>query len=228
VPKWRQGSRQITQHLFDVVANLSWGSREAFELFAEQYETDTGERFPLDYDQARSVLERGGIRVRKSQEGRVEEMLRLIEMLTPIITQMTPHLVFSRGRASFVTSDAPVVKHDPDPKRKALEGIGWRTPRVEASLPLTSHCCLVLDWSGQHTNMEVGDHGVAWYNHLQADSCMRFLVSESQDIACWGTKGETWWGPKAILRHFQSAKCGRVVAVQGGPLPQRPPERFRR
>lgn len=158
-------------------------------------------------------------------------MLNLAPTIGAVVRQMTPHLLVATGKAHFITGDVPVHKYDTNAQRReaGIEGVGWATPEVEVSIPLTKWCGLVLDWSGTSTIFSVGDVVVANYNLHRANTCFQYLFSEDSNFPILQRDLSIIWEEQEILRCFSESKRNRpALEITGGPIGRRDPRRSRR
>ncbi len=155
-------------------------------------------------------------------------MLDVAPLIGSVVRRMTPHLLLAEGTASFITSDTPVYKFDENDERRlaGLGGVGWETPEVQVSVPLTKLCCLILNWDGSPGIVETDDFGVANCNSLRAGSTWRYAFAPQGDFPILDKTGQMVWGEEKVLSLLAEHKSQQPgVVIQGGPIPRRPPLR---
>lgn len=116
---------------------------------------------------------------RPMQEFLVDASLGINETL--IRMRMT--ILCAQDGEDFVSSDAPCVWRDADPRseRPQWMGIGLALPSIELSLPLSPCSCLVLSWAGPTGYVELNsDQTRKRANLLRRIHCEEYLVSRRE------------------------------------------------
>jgi hypothetical protein len=109
--------------------------------------TDLG-RLPTDEEVANYItrlagpLEREEWKVQASRDQEVLSMLLVADTLVPLIYDMHWLLIEAPAGETFILSDDPVVRYDPENPQGAA---GWRSsPTVNITLPVDPRLCLML------------------------------------------------------------------------------------
>lgn len=156
-------------------------------------------------------------------------MLNTAPQTAQIIRRMTPHLLVVNGKGRFITGDAPIALWDTDEERRrsGLVGVGWMTPEVEVTIPLTANCCLVLNWDGQPEVLPASDLIVANCNNLRAYLTRQFLFASHGDVPLLRPDGIVWGEDRFIEAYSEKKQTQPAIEIRGGTIPRRPPENVR-
>jgi len=223
-PQLRHANLEVAQHLFNVVSAATCRTPEAFEAFQKQHKERTGEDLGGTFEDAKQLIESGELVAEVPQNYHIELMLHIAPKLASVMVKMTPHLMVAVGKGRFITSDAPIHCFDCNEQRResGLVGVGWLTPEVEATFPLTKDCCLVLTHGGKSKVFEAGDLEVANCNLMRASMARQYLFAPQIDVPLlW--KGEVVWGESEFLEKFAEMKRTQpAMRINGGGIVQKP------
>jgi hypothetical protein len=100
----------------------------------------------------------------------------------------------SRGAASFITSDVPVVPWRKPTRRDEYEGLGIANSE-EVRFPLGPTRQLVLSRRHRQAALDVANHRVKHCNIDQAAACHRFVVASPADQVAAGALDLDPWSP---------------------------------
>lgn len=232
VPQFRQANQEVSQHIFDLFAQGVASSLEAYEESIRQFEAETGEKIEMSYEEFRDDVVNNRLIVEEPRTNDIKMMLELAPQLVQTIFQMTPHLMVATGSARFITGDVPICMFDTNDERREarLSGVGWQTPEVEATLPLSSTCCLILNWDREPIPLLPGsDLLVAQVNTLRAAYGRRYLFYPPGTQIPLLYKGKPMtWGEDTFIESFADQKLKEpAIQIMGGGIPRRPPENVR-
>jgi hypothetical protein len=208
VPNFRQANHEIAQHLFDLMAKASVGTAEGFNAVKQGYETKTGKVLDITYEQAKGAIESGELVVDLPRTHDIKMMVEGAPAIANIIRQMSPSLLVATDRGKFITGDVPIYKFDLDDVRReqGIEGVGWATPEVEITVPLTSRYCLLLTHFKNQPIFELGNTDVGNVNFFRVASATQYLFAASADFPVSLDRQNLLWGDQAVLDHFAQAK----------------------
>lgn len=207
------------------------GSREAYEASVRIHEEETGEVIDTPFEEVEKIMQSGGFEVEVPRTMHVEMMLATAPSIYEVVRRMTPHLLVSTGRGKFITGDMPIAFWDGDAKRRkqGLVGVGYMTPEVEVTLPLSSHCCLILNWDGQRKILQADEFGVANCNYFRASRTRQYLFGPQIDVPVLDQHNGVVWGEDNIIGIYADAKQQQPgIEIMGGDVPRRPPLRVQR
>ncbi|MBN1796755.1 MAG: DUF4238 domain-containing protein [Sedimentisphaerales bacterium] len=113
----------------------------------------------------------------------VVQMMNFAANMVHIIHNMTPNLFCVRKYldTKFITGDVPVI---PIP-RQATNDSMWiwiNNPDADLYFPISSHCCLVLNYDSLRKCNTISPERIAWINHLIACNCTRIVLSEEKSF----------------------------------------------
>lgn len=222
-PSQRQVSYEMQQHMSDLLNSHLATSLDACEERLRQYEAETGKQPTIS---ARELQEQAAShRVEISQNEHVGLMVHLIPTIEANVCRMTPHLLIAGENEHFISSDFPIVKFDTNEERRkqGLMGVGWATPEVEVTIPLTKTRCLVLNWDGKPDVMTVNNQTVAYCNNMQLAMSFQHVFASGEDF-CFLTENDgIVRGKDEAFKRFAERKLGHRVQINGGGIPRRPP-----
>lgn len=229
-PQFRQANQEVAQHAFDLMANDTFSSREAFEESKKRFEAQAGEVLTENYEAFKDDFRSGDYIVEPHRNEHIQFMLGLAPRIAEIAQRMTPYLLFTTGKGRFVTGDVPIHFWDTNEERRLsrLLGVGWMTKGVEVSIPLTSRCCLVLTWGGYPDVLPATDFAVANCNYFRAAMTRQYVFGPHADVPLL-LNDTIVWGEQRFIEHFANGKETQPgIEITGGPIPRRRPHRARR
>jgi hypothetical protein len=141
-------------------------------------------------DMLKSLEEQHGSAPKASLEAEVVKgyahqfaMGRLLEILPPMLYQMSPAILVTDDELGFITSDQPCVWLNPDMykwhpfyRRPALT-----QQKVEVRLPLTPHHLLFLSWSDLEGYFRIPAATVDEINRVTRAYCHESFISRKAD-----------------------------------------------
>lgn len=137
----------------------------------------------LPFEEAQKARDKFEISVDIPRTFYIKQMMLYASNLVPVIGNMTPNLRLARRYfdAKFITGDVPII---PIPRKPNNSSTWLNNPDFDLYFPLSSHCCLVLNYDSLRTATYASSRKIAWINHLVACNCTRILLSEEQSF-CW-------------------------------------------
>ncbi|MBX3444360.1 MAG: hypothetical protein KF774_18305, partial [Planctomyces sp.] len=162
----------------------------------------------------------------------IKLMLDIAPQVALTVRKMTPHLSIAAGGGRFITGDAPIHMFDSNDERRreGLMGVGWATPEVEVSIPLSSTVCLLLNWDGNSKVFPVDDFGVANCNYFRAAMTRQYLFyPPGAPLPFLHDRNEVHWGEEKLIELFADEKQKQpATQIMGGGIERRPPANVRR
>jgi hypothetical protein len=224
VPKFRQQNHEIAQHMVDLLAP----GRQSDQEVVKAPELSSG---GVTFDDVKHLIRGEGFEVAVPRTDHVVAMVKMIPQIAAFAYQMTPYLFVASEKGRFVAGDAPIHKFDSNDERRQsrLTGVGWATPEVEITVPLTQNCCLVLAVGDQKLpkRTPANDSVVANCNLSQLSMCSRYAFARDSAFP-FQWKDEICWGEDEAIKRFSGLKKGPAVGIGGGPILRRPPTMIRR
>ncbi len=156
-PLQREGIEQTAQKLIEttmqMLAVVPGVIEEALEKLNEQ-----GKEYGVTAEDVRKGIEADAFRIRINPMLSLETMT-VAEEVVPILAEMKWTLVTAANGVQFVTSDHPVLRHDPDEHNPYRYGLASDT--IELGLPLNAKNYLVIthDRQRQKQWLELKDAG---------------------------------------------------------------------
>ena len=215
-PSQRQVSYEMQQHMSDLLNSHLATSLEACEERLRRYEAETGKKSTISPTelQEQAVSHRVDI----PQNEHVELMMSLIPTIEANVRRMTPHLLIAGEDEQFISSDFPIVKFDTNEERRreGLMGVGWATPEVEVTIPLTRTRCLVLNWDGKPNVMTATNETIAYCNTMQLAMSFQYVFASGNDF-CFLTENEgIVRGKDEAFKRYADRKLGHRAQINGG------------
>lgn len=198
---------------------LAASNDEAFKSLIENYERDTGKQLS---EKGKQLLRDGML---SPQDFRIdvrkdftlpalsmhEKFVHLFDNMSWVVLRITPPRF-------LVTSDNPLVYGVPKPYQHPIYGGGLSHKKIEVTLPLSSHACLLATWN-KNDNVPVVDverECVKHLNRLRAFNAMRYLYAPANDA-----------GIRALGKKYANIQPGMKIGG-AGPKEYSPVEMRRR
>jgi Protein of unknown function (DUF4238) len=139
-PLQRGGFEQMAQKLLKQTMQMMAASPGYLEhVLAELAEQ--GEQFGVTADDLRKSIEQDGFEIEVNPIFSLDTML-ISEEFVPIIASMRWTLMSGADAVTFVTSDHPVIRHDPG--KESPFRYGYASPTIEFGLPLNASKFLLV------------------------------------------------------------------------------------
>lgn len=144
VPKFRQMVEKTTGDIMKMVSRVSAEHPEDFERTIREAARKKGEPPPADIEAVRRFALSG------EYEVAVDPLMSLQMMLSqgPKIAEFAYGFEWRVLEAPvgevFITSDTPLVRVATEPPPARWMGVGWFTPSMEATFPLSPAACLLV------------------------------------------------------------------------------------
>jgi hypothetical protein len=203
-PWFRQIILEIYEHSVNAMAKGILKDESIFNDAMQKIKDKIKPDEILSYEKALEAQKHSNITVDIPRTYYIKLMMEYANKLVPIIGQMTHHLFFvPLGiEANFVTGDVPIIAA---PRNSDSTGMWIGDPNCDLYFPLSSKCCLVLNYDSLSTVTEVDKIKIAFINHLMACNCTRIILSENQTFV-WMQENRTIsdniqhlidsWGPE--------------------------------
>ncbi len=177
-PVFRQIVLEVSEHLANTLSKEMLKDESTFNSIMQKVKDKVKTNLPLTYEQAVEVQKHSEITMDVPRTYYIRLMMEYAAKLVPIIGKMTPNLLcIPFGcEARFVTGDVPIIPIPSDFKMWIGDS------NCDLYFPLSSRCCLVLNYDGLSKVNDVNRKGIAFINHLVACNCTRIVLSENQSF----------------------------------------------
>ncbi|OHB45045.1 MAG: hypothetical protein A2Y13_06745 [Planctomycetes bacterium GWC2_45_44] len=178
-PLFRQIILEIYEHSANMLPKEILKDESTFNNAMQKIKDKIKPDAILSYEKALDAQKHIDITVDIPRTFYIKLMMVYASRLVPIIGKMTPHLFFVPyyTNASFVTGDVPIIAA---PRKPGSTGMWIGDTNCDLYFPLSSKCCLVLNYDSLSTVIEIGKTRIAFINHLVACNCTRIVLSENQ------------------------------------------------
>lgn len=140
-PLQRGGVEQIAAALLKKTMEMMAASPGVIEHALEELR-EQGRNFGVTAEELRKSIEADGFEIEVNPVFSLEVML-IAEEFVPIIASMKWTLINAADGSTFVTSDHPVIRHDPD--ERSPFRYGYASPTVEFGLPMSASKYLLIN-----------------------------------------------------------------------------------
>ncbi len=178
--------RQIMLETFEylekkIINDVLLHDEATFNKIMEKVNQKVNKNFNPDYKQAVEAQKYIEITGDIPRTYYIKSMMECANKLVPVLGQMTMHLFFTSclTNTNFVTGDVPIIAA---PRKPDSSGTWLGNPNCDLYFPLSSKCCLVLNYDSLSTVIEINKTRIAFINHLIACNCTRIVLSENQDF----------------------------------------------
>ncbi len=219
-PLFRQIILETYDHLLHKMTKEMLKDKATFKKILEEAKVGLKKDMNLTYEQALHVHKNSDTTINIPRTYYIELMRVYANDLVPIIGQMTPNLLcIPFGcEARFVTGDVPTIPVPRNPKASKM----WvGDPNCDLYFPLSSRCCLVLNYDGLRKVNDVSTRRIAFVNHLVACNCTRIILSENQTFVWMQENGITSNDQQHLIDLWGSEKKTDIKAKfsNGNPSP---------
>jgi hypothetical protein len=119
-------------------------------------------------------------------------VLRHTRIEAELLKKMSFAVLKAPEGVGFITSDNPVVWHDPLPCDGRLRHIGLDYRLIEVSMPISPRFCLLFDHLGQDSSCDIDQSTVDMFNDRTLRQCEKYFIANSGDLAVdWYEVGES-------------------------------------
>ncbi|MGA2915287.1 MAG: DUF4238 domain-containing protein [Sedimentisphaerales bacterium] len=180
-PLFRQIILEIYEHSVNTMTKDILKDEATFNIAMQKIKDKIKPDAILSYEKALEVQKHSDITVDIPRTYYIKLMMEYANKLVSVIGQMTPHLFFASRltKADFVTGDVPIIA---TPRKSDNTGTWLGNPNCDLYFPLSSKCCLVLNYDSLSTVIEIDKTRIAFINHLMAYNCTRIVLSENQNF----------------------------------------------
>lgn len=185
--------RQIFLETFEQFANQMADDLIDSEEFYNKVMKDLQEQNPdikvMPFNEAQKAQDKFEISGDIPRTFYIKQMMLFASNLVPIIGNMTPNLLLAEKYfdAKFITGDVPII---PIPRKPTNSSTWLNNPDCDLYFPLSSYCCLVLNYDSLPKSNYVSSKKIAWINHLVACNCTRIVLSEVESFV-WMRENRT-------------------------------------
>ena len=180
-PLFRQIFLETYEQFSSQMADGLIENEEFYNAMMKDLKEQNSNKKVLTYEEAKRNRDKFEISVDIPRTFYVCQMMLYASNLVPIIYKMTPNLFYARKYydAKFVTGDVPII---PTPRKPTVSSTWINSPDCDLYFPLSSYCCLVLNYDSLSKSNEISSKRIAWINHLFACNCTRIILSEEQSF----------------------------------------------
>jgi len=161
--------RQIFLETFEQIANKIdddlTKSEELYNKVMKDFQEQNPDIKVLPFEEAQKARDKLEISVDIPRTFYVGQMMLFASNLVPIIGNMTPNLLFAQKYfdAKFITGDVPII---PMPRKPTNSPVWINDPNFDLYFPLSSHCCLVLNYDSLPKSNYASSKKISWINYL--------------------------------------------------------------
>ena len=219
-PLFRQIILEVYEHFANTLSKEILKDEATFNSIMQKVEDKVKISLPLTYEKAVEVQNHSEITVDIPRTYYIRLMMEYANKLVPIIGQMTPNLlcVPFGCEARFVTGDVPTI---PAPRNPNASNMWIGDPNCDLYFPLSSRCCLVLNYDSLRKVNDVSTRRIAFVNHLVACNCTRIILSENQTFVWMQENGITSDNQQHLIDSWGPEKKTNLKTKfsNGNPLP---------
>ena len=219
-PVFRQILLETYEHFANKMTKEMLKDEATFNGIMKEVKNKVKPGSTLSYEKALEVQKHSNITVDIPRTYYVRLMMEYANSLVPVIGKMTPNLLcIPYGcEAKFVTGDVPII---PVPRKPNTSKVWIGDSNCDLYFPLSSHCCLVLNYDSLRKVSEVTTKKVAFINHLVACNCTRIVLSENQSFVWMQESGIISKDPQHLIASWGPEKRtnSRTKLPDGSPLP---------
>lgn len=185
--------RQILLETYEQFANQMGDdltkSEESYNKLMKDLQEQNPEIEVLPFEQAQKARDKFEISVDIPRTFYIKQMMLCASNIVPIIGNMTPNLLLAQKYfdAKFITCDVPII---PIPRKPTTSSTWFSNPDCDLYFPLSSHCCLVLNYDSLRKSNYVSSKKISWINHLFLCNCTRIVLSEEESFV-WMRENRT-------------------------------------
>jgi hypothetical protein len=218
-PLFRQIILETYDHLLHETAQGMLKDETTFKKRLEEAAVGLQKDMNLTYEQALHVHKHSDTHVDIPRTYYIRLMMEYANDLVPIIGRMTPNLlcVPFGCESRFITGDVPTI---PAPRNSNASKMWVGDSNCDLYFPLSSRCCLVLNYDSLRKVNDVSTRRIAFINHLIACNCTRILLSENQSFVWMQENGITSNDPQHLIDSWGPEKKTTLKAKfpDGNPL----------
>jgi hypothetical protein len=180
-PAFRQIVLEICEHIANTMTESMLKDEATFNHTMKKVEDKVKTSLPLTYEQAVEVQKHSEITMDVPRTYYIRLMMEYAAKLVSIFGNMTLNLLCIpyECEAKFVTGDVPII---PISRKNDSSKMWIADTNCDLYFPLSSRCCLVLNYDGLSKVNDVNRKGIAFVNHLMACNCTRIVLSENQSF----------------------------------------------
>jgi hypothetical protein len=143
VPRYREAIERMTGDIAKDVLQMSAAHPEHYARTMRDAHRSKGLEPPADIEALRRFALAGAYRVRANPLLSLQVMVETAPRIAYYAFRCQWRVLEAPDHAAFITSDGPLVQVT-TAEIPAWYGVGWETPWMEATLPLTPRTCLLL------------------------------------------------------------------------------------
>lgn len=200
-PRWRDMVERSAAELMGRATRVMASDKESFKDSVRRAISAGAMKEPVDIERMREFILSGEYDLSVNPVFSLAMMVQLIPHITPYLYGYKWRLLeTSADRIGFVTSDAPLTQVSTERLPAPYGwGAGWETPWMEATLPLTPKCCLLISLhhpEGREVVSEKTVREVNWRTAAHAGEKVfssRKLASPTRELD--RPRDWEWWQP---------------------------------
>ena len=208
VPQFRESVEKFRVDVARITGQVAAAHPGYLEQWAQTQYPKEGKPVPSKaiIDKARAMLLSKETKIRVDPLASLQAMLRMAPTVAGYIYNSHWRVLTAPEGSHFVAGDMPLVQITTEKLPPFYSGVGWETPYMEATLPLSPRRCLLISFhrpSGRETTTAERVHEI----NLRSAAYSKELVYSSQlvDPRTFNRPtGWTWWQPASdvIDRRF--------------------------
>ena len=189
IPLFRQILLETYEQFYGKTVDDLYENEEMYYELMNELKKKSPDIEVLPFEEAKKAKDKLEISADISRTFYIVQMMNYAASLVPIIHKMTPNLLLARKYldAKFITGDVPII---PISRKKTFSSTWFNDPDCDLYFPLSSHCCLVLNYDSLPKSNYASSQRIAWINHLVACNCTRIVLSEEESFV-WMRENST-------------------------------------
>jgi hypothetical protein len=144
VPKFRRWVEKNVGELMKNISRFSASHPENFEHTMREAMRAKGKNPPADMEGARQFALSGEYDVRVDPLMSLQMMVAQAPTIAEYVNSFEWRALYAPAGEVFITSDAPLVRVATQKPPAPWMGVGWATPWMEATFPLSPTACLLI------------------------------------------------------------------------------------
>lgn len=181
-PRMRENSRSVQERVAKVVMDMTLSSKERYESSFKRAARDgfVAPDSDVTYEAMREFVDRGEYTISVSTTRHVEQELKLVDTILPLLGARTWILISApQGAGGFITSDHPVVLQWSEKRDRGMftsPGFGLRD--TEVIFAVSQDMVMVGTFDGRHGDIEATPEVVAKINGIIAAHSNRQIYAK--------------------------------------------------
>ncbi len=207
VPKYRGFVERLAADLMLKILRMSAERPEYFVQTVRQAYQQDGKRPPIDIESARKFVLSGEYDVVVDPLFSLQSMVAQAPRIAEYVDRFEWRVLDAPPGTAFITSDAPLVRVTTEPQPAEWLGVGWLTPWMEATFPLSPKACLLVSQHRPAGREMISAETVAEVNRRTAAHATSELYSSRElvlEAVSFPSEASRWQpATDAILPNFR-------------------------